>query len=38
MRNYYEAIGADPYHALPITFHIKTGVDDPEFTKFKNTF
>jgi hypothetical protein len=34
MRHYYEAIGEDPFNALPVTFHIKEGLDDPEFFKF----
>lgn len=38
MRNYYEALGQNPYNSLPITFHIKTGLDDPEFEQFKRTF
>jgi tubulin---tyrosine ligase len=31
MKYYYEACGQDPYCALPMTFHVKTGLDDPEF-------
>ena len=31
MRFYYEAIGQDPFNTLPITFHIKKGLDDPEY-------
>lgn len=38
MRCYYEALGEDPFHALPVTFHIKSGLDDPEFHKFKAYF
>ena len=38
MRNYYEALGQNPYNSLPVTFHIKTGLDDPEFEKFKQTY
>jgi hypothetical protein len=34
MKHYYEAIGEDPFNALPVTFHIKEGLDDPEFSKF----
>lgn len=35
MRFYYESLGRDPFIALPITFHIKKGLDDPEYNKFK---
>ena len=35
MKNYYEALGENVFDTLPITFHIKGGIDDPEFTKFK---
>jgi len=27
MRHYYESMGEDPFHVLPLTFHIKS-VDD----------
>ena len=35
LKLYYEAINKDPFDSLPMTFHIKTGLDDPEFLKFK---
>lgn len=35
MRFYYESIGKDPFIALPITFHIKKGLEDPEYHRFK---
>ena len=35
MKNYYEAINEDPYKYLPVTYHVKTGVQDPEFLRFK---
>lgn len=35
MRNYYDALGQDVFDNLPVTFHIKNGLDDPEFTRFK---
>lgn len=38
MKNYYEAIGQDVFDNLPLTFHIKTGLEDPEFHKFKNYY
>lgn len=31
MKNYYEAIGEDPFDSLPVTFHVKEGLDDPNF-------
>ena len=38
MKYYYEAIGEDPHNSLPMTFHVKSGLDDPEFLKFKTQF
>lgn len=38
MRFYYEAIGSDPFNQLPITFHVKNGLEDPEFFKFKQYY
>jgi len=38
MRNYYEAMGKDVFTAVPVTFHVKEGLDDPEFTKFKQYY
>ena len=38
MKLYYEALNRDPFEVLPLTFHIKNGVDDPEFKDFKRTF
>lgn len=35
MRNYYDSIGEDVFDSLPVTFHIKNGTNDPEFTRFK---
>ena len=35
MKVYYEAIGKDYYQNLPLTFHIKEGLNDPQFTKFE---
>jgi hypothetical protein len=35
MRNYYDALGENVFDNLPVTFHIKNGLDDPEFTRFK---
>ena len=38
MKNYYEAIGEDVFANLPLTFHIKAGLSDPEFQKFQTTY
>ncbi len=38
MRFFYEAFGADPFDALPMTFHVKSGLQDPEFVKFKQYY
>lgn len=35
MKNYYEAMDEDVFGNLPLTFHIKGGVGDNEFSKFK---
>lgn len=31
---YYKSKGQDPWNALPVTFHIDHGINDPEFKKF----
>jgi len=38
MRLYYEAMGKDVFNAVPVTFHIKEGLDDPEFSRFKQYY
>lgn len=38
MKIYYEAMNKDVFSALPITFHIKEGLDDLEFYKFKGAY
>eukprot|EP00347_Sterkiella_histriomuscorum_P001871 403370356 len=38
MKNYYEALDQDPFNAIPLTFHIKDGINDPSFTQFKQIF
>jgi hypothetical protein len=35
MKNYYEALDEDVFANLPLTFHVKSGLEDPEFHKFK---
>jgi tubulin--tyrosine ligase len=38
MKIYYESTGQDWYSVLPLTFHIKDGVNDKEFQKFVDLF
>ena len=39
MNSYYRALGLDPFEvAIPLTFHIKSGANDPEFLKFLNFY
>lgn len=38
MKNYYEAFNQDPFDALPVTFHIKNGLKDPEFKRFEDYY
>jgi hypothetical protein len=38
MRIYYEAMGKDVFSAVPVTFHIKEGLEDPEFARFKSFY
>ena len=35
MKNYCDALNDDVFAGLPVTFHIKNGLEDPEFTRFK---
>lgn len=35
MKHYCDATNEDVFAGLPVTFHIKNGLDDPEFTRFK---
>ena len=38
MKIYYEAMGKDVFTAVPTTFHIKEGVEDVEFSRFKQYY
>ena len=38
MKNYYEAMDMDVFENIPLTFHVKTGLDDPEFLRFKQYY
>jgi hypothetical protein len=35
MKHYCDARNEDVFAGLPVTFHIKNGLEDPEFTRFK---
>lgn len=38
MKKYYTALGKNPFDYLPLTFHVRLGVDDGEFLAFKEAF
>lgn len=38
MRIYYEAMNKDVFNAVPVTFHIKEGLEDAEFSRFKQYY
>jgi len=38
MNQYYLAMKKDPFDTLPLTFHIRNGLEDPEFTKFASYY
>jgi len=38
MKVYYEAIGQNPFENMPLTFHIKDGVNDSAFAKFEDIY
>lgn len=38
MKVYYEAIGKEYHQNLPLTYHIKEGLNDPQFLKFEQLF
>ena len=38
MKNYYEALEENVFDNLPVTFHVKTGLGDPEFERFKQFY
>ena len=38
MQKYYKVCGRDPFEVLPVTFHIKRGLIDPEYYKFVSFF
>jgi tubulin--tyrosine ligase len=38
MKNYYASLNQEFSDGLPLTFHIKTGIDDPEYQHFKDLY
>ena len=38
LKEYYLRIGQDPYSTLPITFHIKEGVNEASFFEFRRYY
>jgi hypothetical protein len=38
MKTYYESLDLNPFDYIPLTFHIKDGVDSEEFAKFTEEF
>ena len=38
LKNYYEAMDQDLFNVVPLTFHVKNGLEDPEFHKFKSYY
>lgn len=38
MKVYYEAIGVEYFQRLPLTFHIKEGLNDVQFQKFEQLY
>lgn len=38
MKTYYESLGENPFDYIPLTYHIKDGVDSQEFDNFQDEF
>ena len=38
LREYYRAVGEDIFDNVPVTFHIREGTRDKEFTRFLETY
>lgn len=38
LRNFYTTIKQNPFDNIPLTFHIKDGTNDPEYTRFLEHF
>lgn len=35
MRHFYPLVEKDPFEYIPLTFHIKKGVEDPIYEEFE---
>lgn len=38
MRNFYNVMKQNPFDNIPLTFHIKDGLNDPEYIRFLEHF
>lgn len=38
MKHYYTCINKNPFKNIPLTFHISTGLNDPEYINFEQHF
>ena len=38
LKHYYTSQKLDPFEFIPLTFHIRKGIDDPEFIRFKEHY
>ena len=38
MKAYYESIREDVFDSLPVTFHVKEGISDPNFAEFRDYY
>jgi len=38
MKHYYICINKNPFKNIPLTFHISTGLNDPEYIAFEQYF
>ncbi len=38
LKNYYFSLKQNPFENIPLTFHIKEGLNDPEYVKFLENY
>lgn len=38
LKHFYEIKGVNPWNSLPLTFHIKKGINDPQYNKFMKQY